>query len=247
MKRSKSIQLMLVSAIPFALVACDDGQRSVQQSVRTVTDQRTFETVQSCVDSKIPADICADTFMAAMDQHKKQAPVYDTQANCEADFIPGYCAEITGGRFMPKLGGFQITSEREVPNQPAGAEGQMVQSGAGSHSGGGSNDGLLTGLLLGQMMSGGSARYYSEPVYISRDSRGDFRKSTLAKQIESGNTFSRSRQSTQGAGYSVNSLARKSSNLNSKPVQVAAAPARGGFGGQATARSGWGGLGSFGG
>jgi uncharacterized protein YgiB involved in biofilm formation len=244
MKRSKSIQLILVSTIPFALAACDS---SVQQAVRTVTDKRSFETVQSCVDSKIPADICADAYMGAMALHRKEAPTYDTQTNCEADFIAGYCAAITGGQFMPKLGGFQITSDREevVPV----AAGQANQAGSG-HSGG-SNDGLLTGLLLGQMMSGGGARYYSEPVYISRDSRGSFSNSTLAKQVEGGSTFSRSQQASKGGNYAQSTT--KSSSMRdalsrSKSTAAVASVTRGGFGSQASARSGWGGSsGSFGG
>lgn len=247
MKRSKHIQLILLSAIPFALTACGDDPQSVEQAVRTVTDQRTFESVQSCVDSKLPADICADAFMSALALHRKQAPLYDTQTNCEADFIAGYCAPITGGQFMPKLGGFQITSEREEPIQPAGSAGS-------GHSGGG--DGLLTGLLLGQMMSSGGARYYSEPIYRGRDSRGAYNSSTLAKQIELGNKFGRSQQAIKGGGYAlasgksstVNSaLGRKTTVVGAKPASMNAPAARGGFGAQASARSGWGGLSSLGG
>lgn len=252
MKRSSQLKLGLVGAIPFALTACSPQAPNRPETV-SGTLKKTYESVQSCVDDKLPVDICSDAFMAAMAEHRRIAPAYGTKADCEADFVEGYCAEASNGQFMPKLGGFEIVADYNLPASQAAA----LSSPAGSSASGGGNDGFLSGLLLGQLLSDGGTRYYSEPIYISRDSRGQFYRSTLSRQIEMGKTFQRSSQVASGVSYtsqqkaSITSSLKRPTTINTKPVSLSSSSSRSGFGSQAAARSGWGSSGggrsSFGG
>ncbi|MDE1168351.1 MAG: DUF1190 domain-containing protein [Pseudomonas sp.] len=237
MKRSKYVQLSLAASVAMAVAGCGAPEKSY-----SVKQQFNFQSVQQCVDQKFPVDVCSDAYISAMAEHRRLAPVYDNQADCDADFVANYCQQDSNGKFIPQLGGFQLAADGEVSqSQLDAAKAQAASSGGGS--GGMNFNGILTGLLIGNMLSNNSGRYYSEPVYRYRDSRGDYASSTLGQRVNSGSTFSRSQQAqTSGSSYT--------SSLN-KPVSVAGSTSRGGFGSKATARSGWGGSsrssGSFGG
>lgn len=244
MKRSKSVSLALISTIPFALSACDSGEK-----VKTVTSSKTFTTFQECVDDKIPAEICSNSMVMALNEHRKNAPSYSTEAACEADFMKDYC-QVSGvdGQWMPKLGGFQITESHDVkyrkdesgqfvPVQTVGAStgstsSDTVQTTGGgggttiinNNTGGGHSGGsmdFVTGMLVGNALSGGgnNYHYHSEPVYKSRDSRGDYSDSTLKQRIDSGSTFKESNQAKAGYDYKqqsiTSSLANRTSPSNS--------------------------------
>lgn len=239
MKRSQHLRLGLVSAIPVALVACTPVEDTVSGTMK-----KTYTSVQQCVDDKMPVDVCSDAYMNAMAEHRRIAPTYTSKADCEADFVPDYCDAASTGQFVPKLGGFEIAT---AFNAPAGQVQQLqnaYNAGQAAASSGGSD--LLTGVLLGQMLSGGNARYYSEPIYYHRDSRGQFARSTLARQIEQGKTYSRSTQVSSGTKYtavkkpSITSALKRPTTINTKPVTVSSSSSRSGFGSQAAARSGWG-------
>jgi uncharacterized protein YgiB involved in biofilm formation len=288
MKRSKSISLALVSTIPFALTACSDSN----EEVRTVSSSKTFENIQQCVDIKVPVDVCSNSYMMALNEHKKIAPTYASQDDCEGDFVKDYCVVNDAGKWMPKLGGFQITESHAVkyrkdesgnfapvaaPVQAATA-GTTTTTGAGGGTtiinnttggGGGGGADFLTGMLIGNAMGGGGGRttnnYYSEPVYKTRDSRGDYKTSTINERVESGSTFKASEQTKSGFDYkqksmtgslsgrsqptnsSYNNSGYKTSSSNytsSSRSAESASISRGGFGSQAVARSSWGGGGS---
>jgi uncharacterized protein YgiB involved in biofilm formation len=238
--RRSSLKLVLASTLPLALAACSKSEDTVE-----VNTQQTFPTVQACVDQKVPVDICSDAYMNAMTDHRRIAPTYDSQSACDADFVPDYCQQTSDGKFMPKLGGFELSLSGAVPkSQVAAAQAQ----GGGESSGGGGfgGNGFLTGLLIGNMLSGnsGGGRYYSQPIYQTRDSRGTYQSSTLSRQIDQGKTFGQSTQarSSSTGSYSQSTLGR---NLG-KGASVSTSISRGGFGSQATARSGWGGKSSSG-
>ncbi|QHF00765.1 DUF1190 domain-containing protein (plasmid) [Pseudomonas cannabina pv. alisalensis] len=247
--RSHSVKLVLASTLPLALAACSQPDDTVAFSMKN-----SFKTVQECVDSKVPVDVCSDAYMQAMADHRKIAPSYDDQASCDADFVEGYCQATSDGKFTPKLGGFELAMTGTVPKaQYDQAKAQVAQSNAatGGGSGGGDSDnGLLTGLLLGNMLSGGgNNHYYSQPVYQTRDDRGSYTSSTLSRQIEQGKTFSRSSQarSTGSGSYTPTTLGSSlSGGSGTTRSNVSSTISRGGFGQQATARSGWGGKSSSG-
>ncbi len=239
--RRSSLKLVLASTLPLALAACSKSEETVE-----VNTQQTFPTVQACVEQKVPVDICSDAYMNALADHRRIAPTYDSAAACDADFVPDYCQQTSDGKFMPKLGGFELSLSGEVPKSQVAAAQAQGESGGGGGGGGFSGTSLLTGLLIGNMLSGnmGGGRYYSQPIYQTRDSRGAYQSSTLSKQIEQGKTFGQSTQarSSSTGSYSQSTLGR---NLG-KGSSVSSSISRGGFGSQASARSGWGGKSSSG-
>ena len=244
--RRSSVKLVLASSLPLALTAC-----SAPEETYTVSKRSNYTTVQACVDDKMPVDVCSDAYMEALADHRRVAPTYGDKAACEADFVPDYCQVTSDGRYMPRLGGFELAVSGNVSQaQVDAARAQVENSGQGGSGGGSSTNGLLTGLLLGQALSSGNRQYYSQPVYQYRDSRGDYRNSTLGQQVDQGKRFERSDQAqrsgtgsyTYSGGSSSSSYTSKSSSRSS----VSSSISRGGFGSQATARSGWGGKSSGG-
>lgn len=223
MKRSKFVQLsLLAAAVSVSITGCSPGEQTVAASKKF-----SFQTVKECTEAKIPVDICSDAYMNAMAEHRRVAPAYATQADCEADFVEGYCEVDSKGQFLPRLGGFELTAAGTL------TQSQVDQAKASGSPDGG--NGLLTGLLIGSLMNNGGGRYYSEPVYRHRDDRGSYSNSTLGRRIESGTSFSKavtpSRQPYVSTGYSP----------PAKKMNVQAAVSRGGFGSSSAAKSGWGG------
>lgn len=237
MKRSPYVQLSLVASVALVVAGCGPSEKTY-----SLKKQFNFQTVQECADQKFPVNICSDAFMAAMAEHRRIAPVYDNKADCDADFVPDYCQADANGKFMPKLGGFRLDANGQVTqSQLDAAKAQAGLAGIPGDGGGlNSSNGLLTGLLIGHMLSNNGGNYYSSPVYYYRDNRGGFLSSTLGQRIDSGSTFSHSRQGQSGSFYT-----RSSSSI--KPISVASSTSRGGFGSSASARSGWGGSSSGGG
>lgn len=296
MKRSRHVSLALVSTIPFALTACDSGEQT-----KTVTSAKTFTTIQECVDSKIPVDVCSNSYIMALNEHKKIAPAYASEDDCETDFMKDFCVQNADSQWAPKLGGFQITESHDVkyrknpegqyvPVAPAttvagtagsstttteggGGGTTIINNTTGGGGGSGGNMDFVTGMLVGNALSGGgnNYHYHSEPVYQSRDSRGDYRRSTINDRVNSGTTFQSSNQAKSGYDYKQKSMTQSlsnrsapssssyggssyssnsstSSSYNTRTPAESTSISRGGFGSQASARSSWGGgSSSFGG
>jgi uncharacterized protein YgiB involved in biofilm formation len=244
MRARSSVYLVLASTLPLALAGCSKPDDTVAYSVKN-----NFKSVQECTDAKVPVDVCSDAYIQALSDHRKTAPTYDDQAACDSDFVEGYCQATSDGKFMPKMAGFELALSGNLPKaevEQAQAQGQSVGQGSGWSG----TNGLLTGLLIGHMISGmGNNRYNSQPIYNTRDSRGAYNSSTLARQIEQGKTFGQSTQArSSGTGsYPTSTLGRSLGNAsNGSRSGVGSTISRGGFGQQATARSGWGGKSSGG-
>ncbi|MDF2643090.1 MAG: lipoprotein [Pseudomonas sp.] len=230
MRRSPA-KLVLASTLPLALSACGPSQDEPNFSA-----QANFKSVQECVEAKVPVDTCSDAYMQAMSDHRRIAPTYDDKASCEADFVPDYCQVTSDGKYMPRLGGFELGFEGNVSKEALEkAQAQVAQSGSGFSG----TQGLLTGLLIGNLMSNGfgGGRYYSQPIYQTRDG-----SSSIPGQMNRGKTFSRSTQaqSSPDSRYNANTLGRNLGASGSRS-SVSSTISRGGFGSQAAARSGWGG------
>ncbi|MCU1720415.1 DUF1190 domain-containing protein [Pseudomonas sp. 5P_5.1_Bac1] len=254
MRARSSAKLLLASALPLAISGCSDPEQTVTYSLKS-----NFKNVQACVDASFPADVCSDAYIQAMVDHRQVAPTYDDRAACDADFIEGYCQPTSDGKYMPQLAGFELAMSGDMPKDQMEQVQQQAQQQAAQSGGSGIGNGVaaaatgaLAGMLIGQAMSNRSApRYQSQPVYQSRDSRGAYQTSTLSKQIEQGKTFSRSTQARRddngsGGGYSGSTLGRSLGTSNSRSASsssynsnVGSTISRGGFGQQATARSGW--------
>jgi len=223
MKRSKYVQLSLAASVALAI----SGEAAAE------AQQRTFQSVEQCVDAEVAADACSNAYVAALAEHRRIAPAYDDKNKCDADFAAGWCQKNSDGRFVPKLGGFKVPPNPEPAQNfdaianaqmPAGdAEPVQTQSTTHVSSGGGSSNGWLTGWLIGNAMSNNT-----RSVYRDRPARQTYDTSTLNRRIESTRTSSSSDYTSS----------------RSKPVNVASSTSRGGFGSQSSARSGWGGWGS---
>lgn len=235
MKRSKCVQLSLSAAVALAISGCETPEKQYQ-----VSKTFHFDSVQQCVEQKVPVDICSDAYMAAMAEHRRIAPTYNTQAECDADFVENYCQANSAGTFTPQLGGFQLSATGEV-SQSQLNQAQAANSSRHSSGGSGISD-VVMGTLIGNMLSSNHGRYYSEPVYRYRDDRNGYGSSTLAMRIDSGSTFKNSTQAKNGMDYaSPSSKPSLNPTISSKPIAVNSTTTRGGFGSQASARSGWGG------
>lgn len=234
MKRSKYVQLSLAASVAIAISGCEPAEKTYE-----IHKKYNFQSVQQCADEKLPVDICSDAYMKAMAQHRSITPVYDNKADCDADFVADWCQQDSAGKFIPRLGGFELSADGEVTQAEVdAAKAKLPASEATAVGSGISGSSLLTGLLIGNMLSNNRNSYYSEPVYRYRDDRGNYSSSTLSQRVSSGSTFNRSNQARYGSSSSyTDSITR------SKPVSVTSSTSRGGFGSQASARSGWGGSG----
>ena len=231
MKRSKYVQLSLAASVAMAISGCGPTEKTYD-----LQKKYNFQSVQQCADEKLPVDVCSDAYMTAMVEHRRIAPVYDSQADCDADFVADWCQQDSTGKFIPRLGGFELTAEGQVTQSQVDAANAQAANAQASGGSGFSTSSLLTGLLIGNMLSNNRNSYRSEPVYRYRDDRGNYGNSTLNQRVSNGATFGRSNQARYGSSNYSNTL-RSSCN----PVNVASSTSRGGFGSKASARSGWGG------
>lgn len=227
MKRSKYVQLSLAASLATAISGCGPTEKTYD-----LKKKYNFQSVQQCVNEKLPANICSDAYRTAIAEHRRIAPMYISQATCDADFVAESCQKDFMGRFTPNLGGFELTAEGLVTQSQVDAA--IAQAAISQASDGGSGF-STSSLLIGNMLSNDLTRYRSEPVYRYRDDRDDYANSTLHQRVSNGATFGRSIQARYGSSNYTNML--RSSTQSSS---VALATSRGGFGSNASARSGWG-------
>ncbi|WP_207239542.1 DUF1190 domain-containing protein [Pseudomonas sp. GW456-L15] len=182
MKRSKSVRLVLLGSVPFALAACD-GQ---PQATREVRQTQNFSSVSECERAQIPSAICQAARDDARERGERVAPRYLDLQRCEEDFVTANCMVSRDNRaYVPISSGFALTSQRTVPDKPE-EEQQTSSSGGG---GGGSSSGSRFWRWIG-LDSTPEPRYFSEALYKQRDGRGGTQLSTLSQQVEAGKTFS---------------------------------------------------------
>jgi len=182
MKRSKSVRLVLLGSVPFALAACD-GQ---PQATREVRQTQNFSSVSECERAQIPSAICQAARDDARERGERVAPRYLDLQRCEEDFVTANCMVSRDNRaYVPISSGFALTSQRTVPDKPE-EEQQTSSSGGG---GGSSSSGSRFWRWIG-LDSTPEPRYFSEALYKQRDGRGGTQLSTLSQQVEAGKTFS---------------------------------------------------------
>ncbi|MFJ4344134.1 DUF1190 domain-containing protein [Pseudomonas sp. NPDC089401] len=230
--RRSSVKLVLAGSLPLALTACGP-----QEEVYTVTQQTNYDSVAACVADKVPEAACNDAYQRASVEFQRNAPTFFSMRECEAQFTPGSCEITIGGRYMPRMAGFELQTSGEV---------SQSQLDAGYAQGGGYGHvatAAVAGMLLAQMSSGAERRYRSAPLYAYRDGSrqryGAVAGIQQAKKDEENSSGSSSSGGGGGGGYGGSSR-KESASAKSATIT------RGGFGGEATARSGWGGRsGSF--
>jgi uncharacterized protein YgiB involved in biofilm formation len=105
MKRSRSIELVLMGTMPFLLSACDDGSAQQPQSFA-------YQGLQQCInDGKVSADVCEKAYADAVQALYRDGPRYSTLGECQAQFGYDQCRPVqtaSGSWFMPALAGFMI-------------------------------------------------------------------------------------------------------------------------------------------
>ncbi|AZS49715.1 DUF1190 domain-containing protein [Entomomonas moraniae] len=118
MKRSKAVQLLLISATPFYLTACNQQEHNL----KTVTEVKNYKDLQDCLDDKQNPLVCSKAYTAVKDLEKKNPLIYDSKENCLKDFDDDLCVDDTNStssgstthRTYARSSGFQLSSTREI-------------------------------------------------------------------------------------------------------------------------------------
>jgi uncharacterized protein YgiB involved in biofilm formation len=222
--RRSSVKLVLAGSLPLALTACGP-----QEELYTVTQQTNYDSVAACVADKVPEPACNDAFKRALADYQRNAPTFFTQAECEAQFTPGGCQITAGGRYMPRMSGFELQTSAEVTQS---------QLDAGYAQGGGYGHvatAAVAGMLLGQMGNSAGRHYNAQPLYAYRDGAGQ-RHGLLGQRYGATGGIQRVKQDEEssssssggggGGGYG-------GSSRNESRSATSASVTRGGFGSQA--------------
>ena len=91
MKRSKSIELVLMGTVPLLLTACGDGTAQAPAPQSTLA----YQNLQQCVsEKKVSADICEKAYADAVDAQYRNGPHYSTQGECEAQYGYDQCHQV---------------------------------------------------------------------------------------------------------------------------------------------------------
>lgn len=118
MKRSKAVQLFLISATPFYLTACNQQEHSL----KTVSEVKNYKDLQDCLDDKQNPLVCSKAYTAVKELEKKNPLTYDSKENCQKDFDDDLCVDDTNvissssamQRVYARSSGFQLSSTREI-------------------------------------------------------------------------------------------------------------------------------------
>ncbi|GAB1616409.1 DUF1190 domain-containing protein [Pseudomonas kermanshahensis] len=234
--RRSSVKLVLASSLPLALTAC-----SPQEEIYTVSQQVNYDSVEACVSDKVPEKACNDAYKQALAEYRRTTPTYVSKPACEAEFSPDGCQISVGGRYMPRMSGFALETTGEVTQ--AQVDAAHAQGGGYGHVA----TAVVAGMLLGQMASSADRRYRAQPLYAYREGAGQ-RNGLLGQRYGTAGGIQRSNKDEQSSsgGGSGGGGSYGASGRSASRSAVSASISRGGFGSQATARSGWGGKsGSF--
>jgi uncharacterized protein YgiB involved in biofilm formation len=110
MKRSRSIELVLMGTVPLLLSACDPPSPPPPQS--TAASTVAYQGLAECIkDGKVSADICEKAYADAVQAQYRDGPRFDSLDDCQAQYGYDQCHHIqtsSGGWFMPALAGFMI-------------------------------------------------------------------------------------------------------------------------------------------
>jgi uncharacterized protein YgiB involved in biofilm formation len=148
MKRSRSIELVLMGTMPLLLSACGDGPAQQPQNAFA------YQNLQQCIsEGKVSADVCEKAYADAVQAQYRDGPRYSTLGECQAQFGYDQCRPVqtsSGSWFMPALAGF------------------MIGRSFGSHHY--NNPNYQPGYAAGPFGGG-----YGQPLYRSRGDRAEWR------------------------------------------------------------------------
>lgn len=198
MKRSKAVQLLLISATPFYLTACDPHQ----YTVKTVSESKDYKDLQDCLDDKQNPLVCSKAYTAVKQIEQKNPLTYKSQADCQQDFDQDLCAVQTGGTanshgFYARSSGFRLSSTRDVVVDKQGNRVDPV-----------TND-------YARSVAQKESHYVAQPLYKPREGRSptNLSASTEGSGITTSHTSSGSHFVSGGvAGYVANQFASNKDN-----------------------------------
>lgn len=101
MKRSRRAALLLMGAAPVILTACDG----------TEDRESAYTSIDACEKETGKRYECEAAEAKAREEHDRNAPRFETQAQCVAEFGDGRCQErttSTGSMWVPFMAGFFI-------------------------------------------------------------------------------------------------------------------------------------------
>lgn len=105
MKRSKTAALLLMSAAPLLLTACDRNETASREGLYT--------SVEACVAKTNDSNSCREAFAKAETEATATAPRFTSREECEAQYGKEKCAERKEGGghsfFGPLMTGFFIS------------------------------------------------------------------------------------------------------------------------------------------
>lgn len=111
-KRSRSVALTLMAAVPMMLTACSPDPIPPHHSsqVTPKPKEKAYPTVDACVQAGNNPAECQTSFDQAMTEREANAPKFANKAECEQQFE--YCgsSQSSSGIFMPLLGGYMLGS-----------------------------------------------------------------------------------------------------------------------------------------
>lgn len=162
MKRSKMVTLVAMGSAALSLSGCD--QPSPNQNDTQVVDDiappvTTYASVDDCISKAVFTEkYCRDQFAQAQKVHAENAPRFNSEQECAAQFGADAC---------------------QVQSLPATGTGQVVAPSATMNAGAGGSSGsgsfwmpAMTGFILGQALGGGREvehNYYSSPKPLYRN------------------------------------------------------------------------------
>ena len=153
MKRSKTAALLLMSAAPLLLTACDRSESAAREGLYT--------SVEACVAQTNDSSTCQQAFAKAQTDATATAPRFANREACEASYGKEQCAERNDGAshsfFGPLMAGFflsQMMSRNGAPmngfnSGPAfrDSNGGWQRPAAGAASGGVYRNGAATAMV----------------------------------------------------------------------------------------------------
>jgi uncharacterized protein YgiB involved in biofilm formation len=108
MKRSRSIELVLMGTVPLLLSACDGPSAHTPPAQSTLA----YQDLKQCIsDGKVSTDICEKAYADAVQAQYRDGPRYSTMSECQAQYGWDQCHPVqtsSGSWFMPALAGFMI-------------------------------------------------------------------------------------------------------------------------------------------
>jgi uncharacterized protein YgiB involved in biofilm formation len=107
MKRSRSIQLVLMGTVPLLLSACD-GPAAQAPPQSTLA----YQDLKQCIgDGKVSTEICEKAYADAVQEQYRAGPRFGTLGECQSQFGYDQCHPVqtaSGSWFMPALAGFMV-------------------------------------------------------------------------------------------------------------------------------------------